>query len=126
MESGLQVLQKKQYQIRLDYLKNLAQEEDIVVRHSSEIDFWWFMSENPGLKKGSVYLSEKGNFSVAWNCDTTCHLSIEFLGRKLGRFVIFSRDAESDLNVSRLSGRSSLSEIGKLIVTYRLDCQFSG
>ena len=107
------------YQDRLDFLKEEAKIEKIIINKESESDFWSFIKTIPLIKKGSLFLNDNGNLYSTWNDGKDDYLGLEFFGDNRMRFVIFK--SRSKKKIARVVGRDNQQGIKEQIRAFDLN-----
>lgn len=104
------------YTHRIEELREFAAEEDTCsdISESSKEDFWWFVESMPLARKAELVLMDNGNLRAVWKGDDKTHIGLQFLGNKLGEYVIFKR-RPSAKQISRVAGIDTLEGLKKQI-----------
>ena len=102
------------YESRLTYLRDEAEDEDYEINLASETDFRAFIESQPQIRRGDVVLMENGNLRAIWENDEGSQLGLQFLGDGSVQFVAFVQ-RRNGKEISRLSGRDSMSGLMRLI-----------
>ncbi len=106
------------YQDRLDFLKEEAKIEKIIINKESESDFWSFIKSISFIRKGSLFLEDNGNLRSTWKDGNGNHLGLQFYGKDWIQYVIFKRRTEKE--VARVAGRDNQQGIKEQIRAFDL------
>lgn len=97
------------YKSRIEFLKDEAIQEGIMLSKASKMDFLRFVFEHPNLRKGSLVLTDNGNIRAIWKGSKGSHLGLQFLGSGMVQYVMFNQ-RENKKEISRASGRDAIRE----------------
>jgi hypothetical protein len=95
---------------RIGELNESAQEEQIVVNYSSEVDLLKYVSGYTGSDDLNIFLLDGGTFRVIWKTSETRQSGLEFLGKGVLRETRVTRNLETG-QYSAASGMKSLEII---------------
>ena len=95
---------------RIGELNECAQEEQIVVNYSSEVDLLKYVSAYTGSDDLNIFLLDGGTFRVIWKTSETRQSGLEFLGKGVLRETRVTRNLETG-QYSAASGMKSLEII---------------
>lgn len=95
---------------RIAHLREIADDESILVSESSVKDLHLLLNGWPGANDPSIFLLDNGNFRVVWASKEGRQIGIQFLGSELVQFVLFARRAGAT-EVSRSAGRDTLEGV---------------
>ena len=107
------------YVPRLQYLQKEAKHDGYSLNRASEIDFKQFIRTTRNIRTCDLVLLDNGNLRAIWKDGRKAHLGLQFLGDKVGQYVIF-KQRSGKLPVARVAGRDSLEAIGRQIDAFRL------
>lgn len=104
------------YANRIEELREFASEDDESsgLGESSKEDFWWFVESMPLARKAELVLMDNGNLRAVWKGDDKSHIGLQFLGDRLGEYVIFKRRPHSK-QISRVAGIDTLEGLKKQV-----------
>ena len=108
------------YRVRIDELIGFGQQEGIELNRASELDFWSYMTTMRHTRAAGVVLTDDGNLRAVWDDGDESRVAIEFLGGRLGEYVIFRRRRE-EAPVSRVAGTDTFEGIRAQILSFDLD-----
>ena len=95
---------------RIEFLKEIGEEEKIAYNANSEHDLWRFLKRLLFIKSPKLFLLDNGNLRAVWKGDGGKHIGLQFLGGGQIQFVIFSRRGEHN-NMARIRGRDDFAGI---------------
>ena len=104
---------------RIEELRVLGLEENVIMNSRSEFDFWLFAIENPNICVREIVLVENGNLRVSWRNSTDSFMGLQFLGEGEVQFVIFKRRNGSQFR-AEVSGEDHFTGILKQIELFDL------
>ncbi len=107
------------YTLRINLLKNEAQDDGHTLNLASEIDFRHFVCSEPCFRRGNLVLLDNGNLRAIWKDKQGTSLGLQFLGGGMVQYVIFKR-REQGQPISRVSGRDSLDGLKRQIHEFEL------
>ncbi|MCY4127771.1 MAG: hypothetical protein OXG15_00885 [Gammaproteobacteria bacterium] len=104
----------QEYESRLAYLRDEAEDDDCVINPHSETDFRHFIESRPRLRKGDLVLMDNGNLRAIWESYDGAQLGLQFLGGGSVQFVVFTQRPSGN-QISRVTGRDSMTGLEQLI-----------
>ena len=109
------------YQMRIDALRDSAEQDGYGLNAASERDFRDFVSPESGffIRKGHLVLMDNGNLRLVWKDGSGTHLGLQFLGGRMLQYVIFKRRMAKG-QISRVAGRDSFEGVRRQIGTFDL------
>ena len=107
------------YETRITMLRAEGEQDEIILNPESERDFWEFVGANPLLHEAQLVLLDNGNLRAVWREAPDKHVGLQFLGRGMAQYVIFTQRSHRP-KVSRVAGRDTLDALDKVISAYGL------
>ena len=95
------------YMRRLAYLRDEAKKDGYLLNLASEVDFRQFVGSAPNMQKANLVLMDNGNLRAIWKDMQGTRIGLQFLGGRMGQYVIFKRRSQG-LPISRVVGKDSL------------------
>jgi len=68
------------YRDRISQLREDGEEEGIELGEESHKDFWAFISADPRLARGNIFLRDNGNLCAVWRDGKGTRICLQFLG----------------------------------------------
>lgn len=110
----------REYLKRVSELRaDLAQEGNVLNRESED-DFWLFVVNEFGFRKGSLVVTDDGNLRIVWKDRRGTHLGLQFLGGSEIQYVIFKRRTATQ-KISRVAGRDTVEGVKNQIDSFALN-----
>ena len=107
------------HETRITMLRAEGEQDEIILNPESERDFWEFVDANPLLHEAQLVLLDNGNLRAVWREAPDKHVGLQFLGRGMAQYVIFTQRSHRP-KVSRVAGRDTLDALDKVISAYDL------
>lgn len=73
---------------RIEDLRSWAAEDGEPFRSESERDFWAFVEATPGVRRGGLVLTPRGNLRAVWEDGAGPRVGMQFLGGGIVLYVI--------------------------------------
>ena len=102
------------YRARIDYLRAIAEDEDIFFSSDSCRDFWLFISSYCPSPQAGLILTDDGNLVAIWRDAKGSNVEVEFLGNEQGKLIVF-KDPNNPLRVLPEITNDTLASIGQQI-----------
>lgn len=103
------------YKVRITALCAETEADDAAPSIESQEDFWHFVKSEPLMRKAQIVLLPNGNLRAIWKDGSDKHFGLQFLGRQMAQYVIFTKRPDAAV-VSRVAGRDSLQAVKRKII----------
>lgn len=101
---------RQEYSDRIEYLRELGTDEEILINLDSRSGFWQLMDTIPDAQRAEVVLLENGNLRVFWRSENNDYFGLEVLDDDSVRALVRHRTADDEA-VTLRAGPGSMSEI---------------